>query len=245
MKFILVTLSVAFIIASTFKFAKAKEVDCSVLDPRASISDEKEAKLKVSAGTLFKIAKAGSSIEGRLKKEIQNLQKDVAVSEFGQIKLRTLYLFCEMVANAEDITIDKRVQLFNVMMNQKNSTIPAKKQKAKKVSKPKEPASPKEGYSQIAIQPLSSESINNKKTFDLIRILPSNAEKMEIIPGLTISIVGVVNDAAFIDSDKLGKNVMLRAGTAPINVLVNNKDIKLNVDKIQENQIYLHIVSDI
>lgn len=76
----IVTFLTAFVIALTFRTVKA-EVDCSLLDPRASISSEKEAKVQASAKTLFKIAKAGGSIEGKLKKDIQNLQKGVSVSE--------------------------------------------------------------------------------------------------------------------------------------------------------------------
>jgi len=109
-------------IASSYTEVNA-EVDCSLLDPRASISAEKEAKVQASVNTLFKIAKAGGGVEGKLKQDIQNLQKGVSVSEQGQIKLRTLFLFCGMVANAKDISTERKVNLFQIMMDQKPKTV--------------------------------------------------------------------------------------------------------------------------
>ena len=46
------------------------QVDCSALDPRVSISKETEGKISGSVDTLYKIVKAGGSIEGRMKEEI-------------------------------------------------------------------------------------------------------------------------------------------------------------------------------
>jgi tetratricopeptide (TPR) repeat protein len=97
------------------------EVDCSLLDPRASVSTEKEGKITAAVNTLFKIAKVGGSLEGKIRSEIENLQKGVPVSERNQIKLRTLYLFCGMVANAKDINTDRKVALFNLMMQTKET----------------------------------------------------------------------------------------------------------------------------
>ena len=72
--------------------------------------------------TLFKIAKAGGSVEGKIRTEMQNLQRGVPVTERSQIELRTLYLFCGMVANAKDISTVRKVELFNLMMQTKEKT---------------------------------------------------------------------------------------------------------------------------
>jgi len=112
-------------------FVKA-EVDCSMLDPRSSVSTEKEGKINASVNTLYKIAKAGGSVEGRMKEEIHNLQKGAPVTEKTLIELRTLYLFCGMVANAKDITTDRKVELFNLMMKAQKETPKRFKQKNKK-----------------------------------------------------------------------------------------------------------------
>lgn len=108
------------------------EVDCSLLDPRATVSTEKEGKISASVNTLFKIAKAGSNVEGRIKDEIHNLQKGSTVTEKSLIELRTLYLFCGMVANAKDITTDRKVTLFNQMMKAQDKAPKRVKQKTTK-----------------------------------------------------------------------------------------------------------------
>jgi hypothetical protein len=100
-------------------------VDCSILDPRASVSKNLNVKIEASVGTLYKIAKAGGSLETKTKTEIENLQKGALISEQGQVKLRTLFLFCEMVANAPDISTEKKAQLYKVMMNINSEQAPA------------------------------------------------------------------------------------------------------------------------
>jgi tetratricopeptide (TPR) repeat protein len=102
------------------------QVDCSVLDPRASVSKEQEGKISGSLNTLYKIAKAGGSLEAKVKEEIQNLQKGVPVDEKNLIKLRAVYLFCGMFANDRDLTPERKVAIFNLMMGireQDQSTI--------------------------------------------------------------------------------------------------------------------------
>lgn len=118
------------------------QVDCSQLDPRASVSKEMEGKVKLSVDTLYKIAKAGGSIEGRVKDEIYNLQKEVPVTEQGLIKLRTLYLFCGMVANAKDLSTERKVELFRVMMEVKTTDEPKPKPHTQKKEKPSPPSKP-------------------------------------------------------------------------------------------------------
>lgn len=136
LKKLLITLSGVLVTASYFSSVKA-EVDCSPLDPRASIAAEKEAKVQVSVNTLFKIAKAGGSVEGKLREEIQNLQKNTTVSEQGQIKLRTIYLFCGIVANAKDIPTERKIELYRTMTDLSTSPVQKKKPKTKKHSMPK------------------------------------------------------------------------------------------------------------
>ena len=132
-------------IAWPTSFVSAQQVDCSQLDPRASVSKEREGKVKAAVNTLFKIVRVGGSVEGKMSDEIQNLQKGVPITEQGQIKLRTLYLFCGMVANATDISTDRKVELFNLMMEEKKTDKPearrtAKKKKQKVLPKSNPPA---------------------------------------------------------------------------------------------------------
>jgi hypothetical protein len=134
-KYLILTL---FVLIGTFALNNSAiaQVDCSQLDPRASMSREMEGKLKVSVDTLYKIAKAGGSIEGKIKDEIQNLQKGAPVTEQGQIRLRTLYLFCGMVANAKDISTERKVELYKIMMEEKDTKkIKAQRPTQKKKSK--------------------------------------------------------------------------------------------------------------
>ena len=121
---LIVTLLMLLAIFGPTAFLMAQPIDCSPLDPRASISKEKEGKVEASVDTLFKIAKAGGGLEGKIKEEIQNLQVGSSVSEQGIIKLRTLYLFCGMVANAKDLSTERKVELFRVMMDFKEPSEP-------------------------------------------------------------------------------------------------------------------------
>lgn len=96
------------------------KVDCVPLDPRASVSKETEVKVRGSVATLYKIAKADGSMEVRTRAEIENLLAGAPALYREQIKLRTLYLFCELVANASDITTERKVELYLMMMKVKD-----------------------------------------------------------------------------------------------------------------------------
>lgn len=88
------------------------QVDCSLLDPRPLVSSVKEGKVQGAVETLYKIAKADVSVEGKLKSEIQNLQQGTAsVSEKYAISARMIYLFCGMIANAKDIGTERKNEL--------------------------------------------------------------------------------------------------------------------------------------
>lgn len=92
------------------------QVDCAPLDPRDSVSKEREGKINGSVATLYKIAKAEGNVEGKVKEEIQNLQRGIPVGEKNLITLRTLYLFCGMFANDKEIAPERKVNLYKVMM---------------------------------------------------------------------------------------------------------------------------------
>lgn len=118
------------------------QVDCSPLDPRDSISKEREGTLKGSIDTFYKVAKAEGNLEAKVKEKIQNLQEGVPVSEKNQIKLRTIYMFCGMIANDKALAPERKVTLFNLMMGIKDrDTTPSAPNTKKKSSKviPKAP----------------------------------------------------------------------------------------------------------
>lgn len=96
--------------------ASIADVDCSPLDPRASLSKEREGKISTSVNTVYKLAKVGISIDGKLKDEIFNLQNGANITEQGQIKFRLLYLCCEMVAKDKGIPAEKKIDLIGKMM---------------------------------------------------------------------------------------------------------------------------------
>lgn len=91
--------------------------DCSPLDPRAKVSSDKEGSISVAAQTLFKVANANGNVSGRIKSEIDNLQSGASVSEKTIIAARTIYVFCGMVANATDISTERKVELWKIMVN--------------------------------------------------------------------------------------------------------------------------------
>jgi len=118
--------ALAFILLCTNSQFVFAQVDCSILDPRAQVSSSLDEKISASVGTLYKIAKVGGSYESKTKTAIENLQKNAPISEKGLVQLRTLYLFCGMVANATDISTERKVQLYKGMMNLNTKGIPAK-----------------------------------------------------------------------------------------------------------------------
>lgn len=143
------------------------QVDCSQLDPRASVSTEMDGKVKASVATLYKIAKVGGSIEGKIKEEITNLQKGVPVTEQGLIKLRTLYLFCGMVANAKDISTERKVELFRVMMDVKATDEPKPKppqQKKEKTSALNKPIPSPQDEKRAATEPQKTPQANSQES---------------------------------------------------------------------------------
>lgn len=127
-------ISIMFVMVTRADSAFA-DMDCSPLDPRASVSTEKEGKIKASVNTLYRIAKANGSIDGKIKNEIQNLQKGESVTEQGLIKLRTLYLFCGMVANARDLSTKEKANLYKTMMDLDKVNKPMQKKSKKEDSK--------------------------------------------------------------------------------------------------------------
>ena len=60
-----------FVLISFHPHSALGEFNCAFLDPRASVSQTKEGKIEASVDTLYKVAKAGGSIEGKVKNEIE------------------------------------------------------------------------------------------------------------------------------------------------------------------------------
>lgn len=117
--------SLALMLMALFKPAFA-QVDCSLLDPRASVSSEKEGRIQGSIDTLYKVAKAEGSIEAKLRSEIRNLQQGTeSVSEKYAIAARTIFVFCGMVANAKDIGTERKFQLFQALQETIKDANPA------------------------------------------------------------------------------------------------------------------------
>lgn len=115
------------------------QVDCSPLDPRASISKEQEVKVNGAVDTLFKIAKAQGTVEGKLQEQIQNLQQGAPPNHQLLIRLRMLYLFCGMVANAKDLSTERKIQLFQEM---KQESLPETTSESKSTAEAKSEIAP-------------------------------------------------------------------------------------------------------
>lgn len=94
----------------------AAGIDCSPLDPRARLSSTTEGKIQGSAETLYKVAKAGASIEGRVQREARNLQEGVPISEASNIQNRLIYVFCEMIAK-DNIPTERKLDLYSKLLD--------------------------------------------------------------------------------------------------------------------------------
>jgi hypothetical protein len=104
------------------------QVDCAKLDPRVSVSNERNVQIKGSVETLLKIAKAGGSVESKATEQIQNLQSGVPANQQDPIKLRLLYLFCGIVANAKDISTERKLQLYQEMFKLSSEATPSRQE---------------------------------------------------------------------------------------------------------------------
>ena len=99
-----------------FPLVAFAQIDCKLLNPAAELSDEKEGKIKVGAETLYKIAKGEVVTEGKVRSQVVNLQRGFPVKDQTLVALRTIYLFCGMVASAKDVSTVRKVELFKAMM---------------------------------------------------------------------------------------------------------------------------------
>src|ERR1700681_864499 len=79
--------------------ADTQDMDCSLLDPRSSISKEGEGKVNLAASALLKVGKAEGTIDGRVK-EVITPYVEANATEFD----RVLYVFCGMIGKAKDIS---------------------------------------------------------------------------------------------------------------------------------------------
>lgn len=109
--------------------AAPSDIDCSPLDPRVQLSTETEGRVKASAETLYKIAKAQGAIEGKVKNVQQNLQAEVPLSEKANAQNRLAYLFCELFAKDNTLSAEKKYQLYEKLvdryMPEKSSSVSA------------------------------------------------------------------------------------------------------------------------
>lgn len=111
------TLALVVLAASVFSGAVSAQVDCSPLDPRAEVSKRKEAELQVSADTAFKIAKASGTLRGAAESKILALPTTVSPTEQSLLHMRSIYIFCGMVANARDLTTTQKFNLYKELIS--------------------------------------------------------------------------------------------------------------------------------
>ncbi|QHW08409.1 hypothetical protein [Pseudomonas putida] len=101
----------------SFNSASADQTyDCSVLDPRVELSSSTEGKVKATAETTLKIAKAEGEISGKVSSATQNIQKDFPLSEKANATNRFLYLFCEMMSK-EKFSPDQKFEMYKILLN--------------------------------------------------------------------------------------------------------------------------------
>lgn len=109
--------------------------DCSPLDPRVSISKDYEGKASASAGALFKLGNVSGEISGKGRQVIQNLVQNAPPNEQDAIKLRALYLYCEIVAGSDKLTPEQKIHLLNEITVLKDQPTRLRTPSTKPVSK--------------------------------------------------------------------------------------------------------------
>ncbi|WP_154668222.1 hypothetical protein [Pseudoduganella violaceinigra] len=94
----------------------AQKIDCSPLDPRAEITTKREAELQLSADTAFKVAKAKGSLKGVFENTIRAHTANANPSDASIIQMRSLYIFCGMVANATDLSTTQKFNFYKELL---------------------------------------------------------------------------------------------------------------------------------
>jgi hypothetical protein len=99
-------------------------IDCNMVAPVASVTTETDKSVHGAVETLLKVAKVEGNVESRMKQQIQNVQTTAPRDDPQNIKARTLYVFCGMVANATDISTERKVELWNQMLAVSHTELP-------------------------------------------------------------------------------------------------------------------------
>ncbi len=93
------------------------QMDCSPLDPRAEVNQRSAAELQATADTAFKIAKATGTLKGSAETTILAVPPSASATELSLLQMRSLYLFCGMVANANDLNTQQKFGLYKELLN--------------------------------------------------------------------------------------------------------------------------------
>ncbi|HKR39814.1 MAG TPA: hypothetical protein VJU59_09050 [Paraburkholderia sp.] len=150
------TLSVALL---THAQVAEATVNCDGLIPGGvKLSQQGEQKATVTAETLLKLAKLQGDVSNETKKAVEALPQQAPTDDPQALRTRALYLFCGMVANANDIPTERKNVLFNQLLLQLGLRPPSPDSGASVGGPPPPPPlSPKDLAALLGLPPIGSD----------------------------------------------------------------------------------------
>jgi hypothetical protein len=108
--------SVGYVMATGNTGAQAA-ANCDLLAPGGvTLTTQGEQKASGAADTLLKIAHVNANVTNETKKTIESLPAAAPADDPQALKTKALYLFCGMVANATDISTNRKSELFQQIL---------------------------------------------------------------------------------------------------------------------------------
>jgi hypothetical protein len=88
------------------------DVDCQLLaPPGVTKTAEGDAQAHLAANTILKTIRAGGDVNVSAKTSFATAQQNAPTEDPQALKARTLYVFCGMVANASDLSTERKFQM--------------------------------------------------------------------------------------------------------------------------------------
>ena len=100
-----------FLLASSMSLGcVASEINCKPMDPGIKASSDDEAKIALSVDGIYRVAKVGGEVSGKIASERQNLPENSS----DVIVARWQYLLCETLRTSTSLSDERKIAIINV-----------------------------------------------------------------------------------------------------------------------------------
>lgn len=185
----------ALLALSTLSSYVHAQVDCTPLDPRAAIDKKRSAEITASADTALKIAKASGTIKGSAETKILAVPEGVGADQHTLLQMRSIYIFCGMVANAKDLNTSQKFSLYkellSIYQNVETRKVPPAAKSQEAGAPNSRPTVEPRGARQVAASDLEAVDLRRAGFFQPVCVIP---------PGTRVSSCYETHDACATDN---------------------------------------------